>query len=124
MKLVEDLNFDNSYSFVYSRRPGTPAADLADEVPAEVKSQRLARLQALILKQEMAIGQSMVGTVQRVMVEKLSKRDVLELAGRTENNRLVNFKGDPRLMHTFVDVLITEGLQHSLRGEVVVRETV
>lgn len=124
MKLVEELNFDNSYSFVYSRRPGTPAADLADEVSAEVKSQRLARLQALILKQEMAIGQAMVGTVQRVMVEKLSKRDVSELAGRTENNRLVNFKGDPRLMHTFVDVLITEGLQHSLRGEVVIRETV
>ncbi len=119
MKLIEDVGFDQSFSFIYSARPGTPAADLPDDTPQEVKVQRLMRLQAKIHEQSLAISQAMVGTVQRVLVESPSRRDPKQLAGRTDNNRIVNFDGHPRLIHRFVDVRITEALPNSLRGEVV-----
>lgn len=120
MKLIEDVGFDASFSFLYSARPGTPAADLADDTPQALKTERLMRLQKRIEDQALAISQSMVGSVQRVLVESLSRKDAGELAGRTDNNRIVNFVGQPRLIHQFVDVRITEALPHSLRGEVVV----
>jgi tRNA-2-methylthio-N6-dimethylallyladenosine synthase len=116
LALVRDVGFDQSFSFLYSRRPGTPAASLPDEVPLEVKQQRLAQLQAQLDAQHRAINERMVGTVQRVLVERPAKRDARELAGRTENNRWVNFAGPPVLMDRFVDVLVTEALPHSLRG--------
>src|SRR5690606_27404465 len=103
-----------SFSFIYSRRPGTPAASLPDDVPYEVKQQRLAVLQAQLESQARAISQSMVGTVQRVLVERPSKKNARELAGRTENNRWVNFAGPSTLIGQFVDVTITEALPHSL----------
>ncbi|WP_374356356.1 tRNA (N6-isopentenyl adenosine(37)-C2)-methylthiotransferase MiaB [Chitinimonas sp.] len=124
MKLVEELNFDASFSFIYSRRPGTPAADLPDDVPQEVKLKRLQRLQALIDKQAQAVQQGMIGSVQRVLVEGVARKNADELAGRTDNNRIVNFPGNARLIHQFVDVLITESAPHTLRGEIVTRETV
>ncbi|QDQ26605.1 tRNA (N6-isopentenyl adenosine(37)-C2)-methylthiotransferase MiaB [Chitinimonas arctica] len=124
MKLVRDLNFDASFSFLYSRRPGTPAADLHDEVPDAVKSQRLSRLQAQIEEQAQAVQRAMVGTVQRVLVEGFARKNAEELAGRTDNNRIVNFAGPARLMHQFVEVLITEAAPHSLRGEILTREVV
>ncbi|MFC4160198.1 tRNA (N6-isopentenyl adenosine(37)-C2)-methylthiotransferase MiaB [Chitinimonas lacunae] len=124
MKLIEDLRFDASFSFIYSRRPGTPAADLADDVPAEVKTRRLMRLQARIEEFAQEVNRAMVGTVQRVLVEGVSRKNAEELAGRTDNNRIVNFVGQERLMHRFVEVRITEALPHSLRGEIVTRETV
>jgi tRNA-2-methylthio-N6-dimethylallyladenosine synthase len=116
LELVAEANFDQSFSFIYSRRPGTPAATLPDDVPREVKLERLARLQAQLDAQARAISQSMVGTVQRVLVERPSKRDARQMAGRTENNRWVNFDGDARLVNRFVDVEITEALNNSLRG--------
>ena len=122
MKLIDDVGFDTSFSFLYSPRPGTPAAELSDDTPAEVKSARLARLQKRIEEQAQVISQSMVGTVQRVLVEGPSRKDPKELAGRTDNNRVVNFVGNPRQIHHFIDVSITEALPHSLRGEVVVQE--
>lgn len=122
MKLIEDVGFDTSFSFVYSPRPGTPAVELADTTPQDVKLKRLMRLQKRIEDQAQAISQAMVGTVQRVLVEGLSKKDPNELAGRTDNNRVVNFVGNPRLIHQFVDVTITAALPHSLRGEIVVKE--
>ena len=122
MKLIDEIGFDNSFSFVYSSRPGTPAAELSDDTPHELKIERLMRLQARIEEQAQAISQSMVGTVQRVLVENLSRKDANELAGRTDNNRIVNFVGNPRLIHQFVDVLIVGSLPHSLRGEIVVKE--
>ena len=122
MKLIDDVQFDASFSFIYSPRPGTPALELDDNTPAEVKSARLSRLQKRIDEFAQAVSQSMVGTVQRVLVEGTSKKDAKELAGRTDNNRIVNFAGNPRLIHTFVDVRITEALPHSLRGEIVIRE--
>ncbi|KAB2923569.1 MAG: TRAM domain-containing protein, partial [Dechloromonas sp.] len=103
-------------------RPGTPALELVDDTPAEVKSARLSRLQKRIDELAQAVSKSMVGSVQRVLVESLSKKDALELAGRTDNNRIVNFVGNPRLINTFVDVRITSALPHSLRGEIVIRE--
>ncbi len=121
MTLIEEIGFDNSFSFVYSSRPGTPAAELSDDTPHELKIERLMRLQARIEEQAQAISQSMVGSVQRVLVESLSRKDANELAGRTDNNRIVNFVGQPRLIHQFVDVRITASLPHSLRGEVVVK---
>lgn len=121
MKLIDELGFDNSFSFVYSSRPGTPAAELSDDTPHELKIERLMRLQARIEEQAQAISQSMVGSVQRVLVESLSRKDANELAGRTDNNRIVNFVGQPRLIHQFVDVRITASLPHSLRGEIVVK---
>ena len=116
LALVRDVDFDQSFTFIYSRRPGTPAASFPDEVPLEVKQERLAQLQAQIDAQHRAINERMVGTVQRVLVERPAKKDARELAGRTENNRWVNFAGPPGLMDRFVDVLVTEARPHSLRG--------
>jgi tRNA-2-methylthio-N6-dimethylallyladenosine synthase len=116
LDLTAEAGFDQSFSFIYSRRPGTPAASLPDDVPAEVKSERLARLQGLLDAQSRAISARMVGSVQRVLVERTSRRDARQVAGRTENNRWVNFDGDARLIHRFVDVEITEAMNNSLRG--------
>jgi len=122
MKLIEDVGFDASFSFVYSARPGTPAADLADDTPQDLKLKRLARLQKRIEEMSFAISESMVGSVQRVLVEGVSRKDANELAGRTENNRVVNFPGNVRQLNHFIDVKITAALPHSLRGEVVIAE--
>ncbi len=121
MKLIDDVGFDASFSFVYSPRPGTPAAEMADEVPQEVKLARLQRLQARIDQQEQAISQAMVGTVQRVLVEGVSKKSAQELAARTENNRVVNFAGSPGMLGRFVEVTITAVSGHTLRGDLVVK---
>ncbi|MBL3601557.1 MAG: tRNA (N6-isopentenyl adenosine(37)-C2)-methylthiotransferase MiaB [gamma proteobacterium endosymbiont of Lamellibrachia anaximandri] len=118
LKLIEEIGFDNSYSFIYSRRPGTPAADLPDDVPLAVKQQRLERLQQLINTQAQRISRQMVGTIQRVLVERPSRKDPNQLAGRTENNRVVNFSGPAKLIGGFVDLRITEALPNSLRGEI------
>ncbi|MFA7240494.1 MAG: tRNA (N6-isopentenyl adenosine(37)-C2)-methylthiotransferase MiaB [Sulfuricellaceae bacterium] len=120
LKLVQDVGFDDSYSFVFSPRPGTPAAELADDLPAAAKQARLARLQAQIEAQAQAISQSMVGRVERILVEGASKRNDRELFGRTANNRVVNFPGQPRLINQLIDVRITAAMSHTLRGEVVV----
>jgi tRNA-2-methylthio-N6-dimethylallyladenosine synthase len=117
MKLVADTHFDASYSFLYSARPGTPAAALTDDTPHEVRLAQLQRLQALLDSQAQAISESMIGTVQRVLVEGTSKKDVRELAGRTNNNRIVNFVGRPGLKGHLVDVVITAALAHTLRGK-------
>jgi len=122
MKLIDDVGFDASFSFVYSSRPGTPAAELADDTPPELKIERLMRLQKRIEELAQTVSVAMVGTVQRVLVEGLSRKDESELAGRTDNNRVVNFVGNPRLIHSFVDVRITGALPHSLRGEILTRE--
>ncbi|CAM4433139.1 (Dimethylallyl)adenosine tRNA methylthiotransferase MiaB [Bordetella pseudohinzii] len=119
LKLIADVGFDTSFSFVYSRRPGTPAADLHDDTPQEVKLKRLQQLQALINEQAAAIAQGMVGTRQRLLVEGPSRRDPKELMGRTENNRIVNFEGPARLVGNMVDVIITQAFTNSLRGRVV-----
>jgi tRNA-2-methylthio-N6-dimethylallyladenosine synthase len=119
MALVEDMGFDDSYSFLYSPRPGTPAADLADDTPHELKLSRLRRLQARIDAQAAAISQAMVGTVQQVLVEGPSRKDAGELAGRSANNRTVNFSGAPALAGRFAKVRITRALTHTLRGELV-----
>ncbi len=121
LQLVRELGFDASYSFVFSPRPGTPAAELSDETPPEIKAARLARLQAQIDRQEQEFSQSMVGRVEHILVEGLSRKNEHELSGRTANNRTVNFPGNPRLINQFVDVLITAAMAHSLRGEVVTR---
>ncbi|MBC7656080.1 MAG: tRNA (N6-isopentenyl adenosine(37)-C2)-methylthiotransferase MiaB [Frankiaceae bacterium] len=118
MKLIADVGFDQSFSFIYSRRPGTPAASLPDDTPDATKSARLKRLQAVLNHNAKDIAQAMVGTVQRVLVEKTSTRDAGEFTGRTENMRYVNFAGHSRLIGQFVDVLITEVMANSLRGRV------
>ena len=122
MKLVQDVGFDNSFSFIFSKRPGTPAANLEDDTPHEVKLARLQRLQALIDANTRKFTAAMVGTVQRVLVEGASKKDPSELQGRTENNRVVIFApgalGDA-LIGQLVDVRITESLDYSVRGELV-----
>jgi len=118
MKLTRDVNFDQSFNFIYSRRPGTPAAALPDEETYEVKQQRLARLQAVLDEQARAISDGMVGSTQRVLVERNARKDARELAGKTENNRWVNFAGPESLIGHFVDVVITEAKRHSLRGRV------
>ena len=118
LKLAEELNFDNSFFFIYSPRPGTPAADLADDTPQELKVERLMRLQHRVEGQAFAISEAMVGSVQRVLVEGRARKDASELAGRTDNNRVVNFPGHERLIGRFIDVRITAALPHSLRGEV------
>ncbi len=123
MKLIDDIGFDASFSFVYSSRPGTPAAELQDDTPQELKLERLMRLQKRIDELAQEVSVSMVGSIQRVLVEGLSKKDDTELAGRTDNNRIVNFVANPRLVHRFVDVRITSSLPHSLRGEIVTRES-
>jgi tRNA-2-methylthio-N6-dimethylallyladenosine synthase len=120
MKLIDDVGFDSSFSFVFSARPGTPAAALADDTPQATKLARLQTLQARIEAQARAIGQSRVSTVQRVLVEGPSRKDASELMGRTECNRIVNFAGAPRLVGHMADVRITAALPHSLRGEVVI----
>ncbi len=120
MKLIEDVGFDFSYSFVYSARPGTPAADLPDDTPEDVKKQRLQILQNRINQQGYEISRRMVGTKQTILVTDFSKKDPGKLHGRTENNRVVNFSSDnPLLIGQFVDVLIKEALPHSLRGTLV-----
>ena len=118
MKLIEDVGFDQSFSFIYSRRPGTPAADLQDEVSDAAKHARLERLQQHINAHALGISRGMVGSVQTVLVEGPSKKDPNELTGKTENMRPVNFAGHPRLVGQFVDVVITEALSNSLRGRV------
>ena len=119
MKLVEDVGFDHSFSFIYSPRPGTPASSLPDDVPGDIKKARLALLQGLLAAQAEAISRAMVGTVQRVLVEGPSKKDPEQLCGRTENNRVVNFAAGPGVVPgRFVAVRITEALPNSLRGQV------
>ena len=122
MELVDEVGFDASFSFMYSPRPGTPAAALADQVPLGIKQARLARLQARLNELAQAVGRNMVGSVQTVLVEGTSKKDPAELAGRTSNNRVVNFSGPARLIGHMVDVEITQAMPHSLRGEVMIRE--
>lgn len=123
MKLIEDVGYDASFSFIFSPRPGTPAAALHDDTPHEVKLRRLQHLQAVLEENVQRISASRVGTVQRILVEGPSRKDKTELMGRTECNRIVNFAGPQRLVGQMVDVTITQALPHSLRGEVVVRET-
>jgi tRNA-2-methylthio-N6-dimethylallyladenosine synthase len=118
MKLIDDVGFDNSFSFIFSPRPGTPAAALADETPQEVKLARLQTLQARIEEQARAIGRSRVGTRQQVLVEGPSRKDANELMGRTACNRIVNFKGPVRLVGQMLALTITAAYPHSLRGEV------
>ncbi len=117
MKLITDLGFDQSFSFIYSARPGTPAASLDDPASMEDKKRRLARLQSTINQQASVISNAMVGTVQRILVERVSTRDEAEIAGRTENNRVVNFAAPADLIGKFVDVKITDARPNSLRGE-------
>jgi len=119
MNLIEDIGFDHSFSFIYSARPGTPAANFPDDVPMDVKKARLNRLQKTIGAMAQSIGQAMVGNVERVLVERHSRKDKNQLSGRTENNRVVNFDGDASLIGGFVDVEITEALPNSLRGRTV-----
>jgi tRNA-2-methylthio-N6-dimethylallyladenosine synthase len=119
MRLIEDIGFDASFSFVYSRRPGTPAAELPDDTPREVKLARLQRLQARIEAQARALSSAMVGTRQRVLVEGAARKDAAELCGRAANNRVVNFPGPRDLVGRLADVVITAALSHSLRGELV-----
>ncbi len=122
LALIAELNVDTSFSFIYSKRPGTPASDYTDDVSLDTKNARLQRLQKLLDAQAQAISQAMVGTRQRVLVEGPSKKSAAELTGRTENNRIVNFAGQPRLIGQFIDVTITAALKNSLRGEVLTYE--
>ncbi|OYU43866.1 MAG: tRNA (N6-isopentenyl adenosine(37)-C2)-methylthiotransferase MiaB, partial [Burkholderiales bacterium PBB4] len=122
MKLMDDVVFDNSFSFIFSPRPGTPAANLADDTPHEVKLRRLQEVQANINGNITTISESLLGTVQRILVEGPSKRDGSELMGRTECNRVVNFVGQPRLVGQLVDVRISETRTYTLRGEVITNE--
>ena len=117
--LIEKIGFDFSFSFIFSARPGTPAADMPDDVDMAVKKRRLERLQNIITQQTAEISEKMVGTTQRLLVEGESKKNSLQMTGRTENNRVVNFAGPSRLAGQFVDVLITEALPYSLRGRMV-----
>ena len=118
MKLIDDIGFDQSYSFIYSRRPGTPAANLQDDTPDAVKHARLQRLQTTINANSKKISERMIGSVQRVLVEGPSRKNPQELAGRTENMRYVNFPGDARLIGQFIDVQITQAMSNSLRGRI------
>lgn len=119
MNLIQEVNFDNSFSFIYSRRPGTPAAELPDDVPMEVKKQRLHLLQQRLVIQGQKISNAMIGTTQKVLVDGISKKNQHELTGRTENNRIVNFAADVKFVGQFVDVRITDALRTSLRGEII-----
>ena len=116
LRLVREARLDQSFSFLYSRRPGTPAASLPDELAPELKQERLMRLQELLDQQARALSDAMVGTAQRVLVEGRSRRDARELAGRTENNRVINFAGPATLLGEFAEVIVTEARHHSLRG--------
>jgi tRNA-2-methylthio-N6-dimethylallyladenosine synthase len=122
MNLIAEVGFDQSFSFIYSRRPGTPAASLPDDVPHAVKHARLERLQAHIDAHSRSISRGMVGSVQRVLIERPSKKDARQLAGRTENNRWVNFDGPASQIGRFADVLVTDALANSLRGRLAVPE--
>lgn len=122
MKLVEDVGFDASFSFIFSPRPGTPAASLEDTTPYEAKVKRLQELQAMIEANAVKISETMVGTTQKILVTGNARKDPSELMGRTECNRIVNFKGHPRLMNQLIDVTITQAFAHSLRAEVPVGE--
>ena len=117
MNLIREIGFDQSFSFIFSARPGTPAASLNDDTAIEIKKQRLAELQAQINGQAAAISQAMVGSTQRILVERRSRKSVDQMSGRTENNRVVNFDGAAELIGRFVDVQITEALPNSLRGD-------
>lgn len=119
LKLVEEMNFDDSYSFIYSPRPGTPAADLPDDTSQEIKLERLHQLQAQINQQCTKISQQMIGSIQRVLLEGISKKNADEFFGRTDNNRVVNLSGSPEQISRFVNVRITEARSHTLRGEIV-----
>ena len=121
LKLVDDVGFDGSYSFIYSPRPGTPAADLEDAVPRELKLERLQRLQTRIEEFAKSCSEKMVGSIQRVLVEGQAKKNVGELSGRTDSNRVVNFPGQARVIGQFVEVKIISAMPHSLRGELVLR---
>lgn len=123
MKLIDDIGFDHSFSFIYSARPGTPAANLPDDVSMDTKKARLQRLQTRILEQANAISAAMVGTTQRILVERKSRKHDHQIAGRTENNRVVNVDGNERLIGRFVDVVITETMPNSLRGRIVAVES-
>ncbi|HET7729350.1 MAG TPA: tRNA (N6-isopentenyl adenosine(37)-C2)-methylthiotransferase MiaB [Usitatibacter sp.] len=122
LKLVEDVRFDGSFSFIYSPRPGTPAASLRDDTPHEVKLDRLMRLQARLQALSQEYSQAMVGTTQRVLVEGRARKDAAELAARTENNRVVNFPGNARLIGRYVEVEITQAYPHSLRGRIAITD--
>jgi tRNA-2-methylthio-N6-dimethylallyladenosine synthase len=124
LKLVEEIGFDDSYSFMYSPRPGTPAAGFADQIPLEIKQERLARLQIALDASAKAISASMVGKVERLLIEGASRKNPRELAGRTSNNRVVNLPGSSRLIGMLVDVQITAALAHTLRGEIRLAESV
>jgi tRNA-2-methylthio-N6-dimethylallyladenosine synthase len=117
MKLIEEVGFDVSFSYLYSPRPGTPAAELRDDTPYEIKAGRLKRLQDRITEQENTVAMAMLGTTQRALVEGVSKKDVTELAARTDNNRVVNFSGPADLIGSFVELKITQVVRHTLRGE-------
>jgi tRNA-2-methylthio-N6-dimethylallyladenosine synthase len=121
MKLIEDVRFDQSFSFIYSKRPGTPAANIEDEIPLSTKKVRLQRLQDKINEFASEISQAMIGTVQRVLVESVSKKDEKQLAGRTENMRVVNFDGNHRLIGQLLDVEITAAYRNSLQGKIVTK---
>ena len=123
MKLIDDVGYDTSFSFIFSPRPGTPAANLHDDTPHDVKLKRLRHLQETIDNNVRAISASRHGTVQRILVEGASRKDPTELMGRTECNRVVNFKGQPRLVGQMIDVKITEAMQRSLRGEVLTADS-
>ena len=120
---AEEIGFDQSFSFIYSRRPGTPASNLPDPTPEAEKKDRLARLQALLDRQARAISAAMVGTRQQVLVEGPSRKNPAQLCGRTENNRVVNFDAPERLIGQFIDLEITEALANSLRGRVITRDS-
>lgn len=122
LALIDEVGFDASFSFIFSPRPGTPAAELPDTTPPEVKTERLMRLQAKLEANAQAISRAMVGRIEKVLVEGRAKKDAQELAGRTANNRIVNFRGSERLIGHFVSVRITAALPHSLRGEIVIQE--
>ena len=123
LKLVEELDYDASFVFIYSPRPGTPAADLPDTTPHEVKIRRLQALTDVLDRNTLAINQAMVGTVQQVLVEGVSRRDGNELAARSANNRVVNVVGHPRLLNSMIEVVITEAYSHSVRGEILTVES-
>jgi len=122
LDLIADVGFDQSFSFIYSRRPGTPAAAFPDDVEHDEKHRRLERLQQLVNSQAMAISRGMVGTVQRVLVERPARKDARQLAGRTENSRWVNFDGPASLIDQFTDVVITEAMPNSLRGRIAMQQ--
>jgi tRNA-2-methylthio-N6-dimethylallyladenosine synthase len=119
MNLIQEIGFDMSFSFIYSQRPGTPAADLVDDISLDAKKQRLKLLQTRLSQQSQDLSRKMVGTTQRLLVMGPSKKDPMVLAGRTENNRVVNFNGQPQHIGEFVDVVITEALANSMRGELI-----